>query len=625
VNPALRHRLVRAGGYWSVVVATIAVIGAFYLWQLRAAGYRFDWVNDQGGYYNYLGRALAHGRLELPIEPSPALLALPNPWDPTVGDSLKMQDMALYHGHYYLYHGPGPAVMLFTPWLLITGHDMPERFALFLLCFGGFVFFCGSLIRLLTLAGAKTPPLLLAVMLLALGICQSAPYLLSRVWVYEVAIAGGYFSISAAIFFLVSGINSSRSGYWLAASGTMFGMAIACRPHLGLAGAMAMGGLVLVLGKSRRLGSAVLSSEALAFALTFALTGAVVGLYNYLRFGDPFEFGIRYLLAGPNQNRINLAAENLLPGMYFWLACPPGFSGVFPWVRLALRPDYPLPPGYFIEPTAGALYLAPFVACALFVPSAGRRVRGNDAVRILLWTFLLTSAAILVFLAATGFTTQRYELDFLPLAVLVACANFGIYINRGQGWRRVLLCTALVIGVSSGAVVNMALAIVGPYDEMLKNRPVNYLRLARWFSPLEEFRPVLNPAVDVGFTAEFGSRPGDVREPLLTMGRGAWRYLLYVRHSAGRLQLVSQSDHSTVMRDVDDATAKPMVIRVSYVPATGRLTVWVQGMEFLTHDIGTVVTAPAEVMVGENRTGSNVTIARFTGRIDRVSKTITPH
>jgi len=102
-------------GRWAVFTLVAVTVRAYYLWVLRAAGYGFDWKNSQGGYYNYLGRAFAHGRLALPIEPSRGLLALPNPWDPAVDDGLKMHDMALYNGRYYLYHGAAPAVMLFTP------------------------------------------------------------------------------------------------------------------------------------------------------------------------------------------------------------------------------------------------------------------------------------------------------------------------------------------------------------------------------------------------------------------------------------------------------------------------------------------------------------------------------
>ena len=184
------------------------------------------------------------------------------------------------------------------------------------------------------------------------------------------------------------------------------------------------------------------------------------------------------------------------------------------------------------------LYLAPFVAGALFVPFAHRQATGDSPaglgrVRVILWTVFASSAAVLLFLATTGFTTQRYEVDFLPTAVLVAVANFGIHITRSKGLRRAVLSAALALSIACGSVVNMALGISGPYDEMLKNRPMNYLRIARWFSPIEQFRPMMNPAVSVAFTAEFTSQPDHFREPLLTMGRQTYRYLLYVEHSAG--------------------------------------------------------------------------------------------
>ena len=130
----------------------------------------------------------------------------------------KMHDMAFFHGRYYLYHGAGPAVLLFTPWLLLTGHDMPERFAMFVLCFGGFLFSSAVLMRWLALAGAKPSLPLLGLLVLALGLCSSVPYLLNRVAVYEIAIAGGYFFVSGALLFLTFGVEAktvARSIGWL--------------------------------------------------------------------------------------------------------------------------------------------------------------------------------------------------------------------------------------------------------------------------------------------------------------------------------------------------------------------------------------------------------------------------
>src|SRR6185295_1886046 len=108
------------------------------------------------------------GHLYVPIQPSPKLLALPDPYAANVDDSLKMHDMALYHGRYYLYHGAAPAVLLFTPWRLATGHDLPENFALVLFCFAGFLFSGGTLLRVLSLEGVETPALLFVILLLAM-------------------------------------------------------------------------------------------------------------------------------------------------------------------------------------------------------------------------------------------------------------------------------------------------------------------------------------------------------------------------------------------------------------------------------------------------------------------------
>ena len=601
---------------WGATILVAITVGSYYLWSVRAAGDRFYWGYDLGGYYNYLGRAFANGRLDLPIQPSRELLALANPWDPAVPESYKMHDMALFHGHYYLYHGAGPAAILFTPWRLWTGHDLPENFALFLLCFGGFLFSCGTLLQLLDLVDATPGPLLLAAMLLALGICQSVPYLLNRVFVYEIAIGGGYFCLSGAMFFLAGSIESRRRTWWLAASGMMFGLAIACRPHLGLAGAIALAGLAVSPNRTRR--------SLMAFSAPWILMGAVVAVYNYQRFGNPFEFGIRYLLTGANQNRIKLSAGNVIPGLYFMLFCPPDFSPVFPWVRLVFRypfnsPDAHFPAGYVIEPIVGALYSAPFIVGALFTAWATRLAK----VRTPLWIALASSAAVLLFLTATGFTTQRYEIDFLPLAVLAAVASVGILIARSSGITRAAVTGTFTVLFAYSAIANLALGIGGPYDEMQKSRTASYLRIARWFSPIEEYRPLLKPKVVVDLTAEFKAQPDAFVEPLITMGQQSYRHFISVEHLHGKLRIVSRSDTSTVAHEIEDPGSKPVRIRAMYCPESGKLTIAIDGQEVLIDPIGILVTAPAQVTVGENRIEFNGAVERFTGRIYGVRKTVT--
>lgn len=619
--------------HWCVVALVAIWVGIYYLWAVRASGTRFAWGYDLDEYYDLLGRGFAGGHLYLPVQPSPALLALPNPWDPAVDATLKRQDMVLFGGHYYLYFGAAPAVLLFTPFRLITGHDLPQGFAMFLLCFGGFLFSCGSLLRVLDLASVKPGPFLLALTILALGTCQSVPYLLNRVDVYEVAIGGGYFCVSAALFFFARGIRSRRATVWLAGCGLMLGLAIASRPHLFLVGVAAVAGLTILLRKSGNIGAVLRSREFIALVGSLGLAGTTIATYNYERFGNPFEFGFRYQLAGPGQNRVELGTRNLVPGLYFMLLSKPEFSPTFPWMRMVYRfpfdsaERHPLPPDYFLEPTVGALWIAPLIVAALFLPSRRRLVKHSNRaapaeVRAVLGVALCSAAAVLLFLMSTHLATHRYEVDFLPLAVLAAVANLGIRIGGSSGRRRFALGAVFAVLIGYSATANLALGIAGPYDDILKNRPLSYVRIAGWFSPFRETRLVMNPEITVELTAEFIPEPFGFREPLITIGQTRHHHFLYVERGRTVLRLISQTDDSRMAYEMPDPGRQPVSIRLVYSPESRNLSVWVNGQEVIVHPAGMLITAPRLVAIGENFVDLGLTVRRFTGRIQLADKVV---
>src|SRR5262249_29005072 len=132
---------------------SLAVIG-FYWWVIGigAVPERFAWNSGLdafyasirgseavNGYYDLLARSFAHGQVRLPVEPTPELLALKDPWLGLENLPYRLLDLALFERHYYLYHGATPALLLFTPWYLLTHHDFPENFAAFLFMSLGFL------------------------------------------------------------------------------------------------------------------------------------------------------------------------------------------------------------------------------------------------------------------------------------------------------------------------------------------------------------------------------------------------------------------------------------------------------------------------------------------------------
>lgn len=374
------------------LLATILfAVCAYYLW----ASLRFNEISPNG-YYNYLARGWQAGHLYVPIEVHPKLLAEANPYNPYLPDDIKVHDMALFQGHYYLYHGPAPALFAFYPYRVLTGKDLPEPIAVFLFVSIAFLANCFTLSRL----NPGASPWLYAV----LGLANAIPFLLHRIWVYEVAIAFGQATLSVAL--------ALHAAQRMRLTGLALGLLMLSRPHLLLA--------------------APFTNRAAWPMIPIGIVLAAA--HNYLRFGSPFDFGLAYLIAGPHQQVPAFSATFILPSLYLFLLEPPHWQTAFPVLALHNQPPIQLPPLFFHENMVGAFWLAPFV---LFRKPIGK--------------LALPALAILCFLSITGWVTERYLVDFLPLLVLASLAA-----KKPPAWQFPLFAI--------GVLVNLLLHFQGPYN-----------------------------------------------------------------------------------------------------------------------------------------------------------------
>jgi hypothetical protein len=107
------------------LVAFCALVGAYYLWTIWSSGSPIAFNRDRIDYYNLLSDGFLDGHLHLNVAPEPGLLTLPNPYDPAANQGLRVQDLSLYDGKYYLYWGPTPALLLFIPFRLLALDGLP--------------------------------------------------------------------------------------------------------------------------------------------------------------------------------------------------------------------------------------------------------------------------------------------------------------------------------------------------------------------------------------------------------------------------------------------------------------------------------------------------------------------
>jgi tetratricopeptide (TPR) repeat protein len=372
-------------------------------------------------YYNLLVQGFRAGQLSLKRDVPPALAQLADPYDPSAYTSYREEagDMSYYKGKLYVYFGVTPAMVLFWPYVALTGQYLLQRDAVVIFCLVGFLASVGLLCALWRRYFAEVNVAVVAVGGLALGLATGVPVMLARSDVYEVAISCGYMLTMLTLGAIWCAMHESRkrSG-WLAAASLAYGLAVGARPSL-LFGAVILLAPVAQCWRERR----TVLAPLLAAAVPIALIGLGLMLYNALRFDSPFEFGIRYQLAGVRQDtaqRFHLRYLWFNFRVYFLE--PERWSGRFPFVHDIRVP--PLPAGHVagVEHASSILADIPLVWLALAVPLAWR---GRSAgARSTLCGFL--AAVVLLFgicaltIALFCTTAQRYEVEFLPALALLA-------------------------------------------------------------------------------------------------------------------------------------------------------------------------------------------------------------
>jgi hypothetical protein len=451
-----------------VLCVVFVVASAFYLWTAATSvPLALDGADTEP--YNRLADAFLHLRVSVGDAPQ-GLSQLADPYDPAQNlpfqTAYPIHDLALYDGQLYATWGPVPPLVLLVP-MRVLGLAPSSSVTAVVFAIAGLAFLLATLrvlLRHIGEAGTWLP----ALAALALACSTAIPFLLRRPAVYEGAIAGG-FCFAAAGVWLATSVLCARTATVrrLALMSLCFGLAAGSRPGLVVV-ALVMVPIFTVLRRT-------LSSRRLLAALLgpIGACGALLLAYNAARFGNPLEVGQSYVLAGYNPRTEPYGDLDFVsPGLWFYLLSPPRPTVVFPFLRLAPPPvSYPgvLPTGYTgLEVTGGLLPMTPIL---LFVPAlAWMWSRRSATLQPLLQGFaaLIAAGALsLIFLSYEFFgTTQRYEVDFAPLLLLVALAMWLVHSVRAQGVGRRLVRVGGAVLVVWGCLTGLAISFTGYYDAL---------------------------------------------------------------------------------------------------------------------------------------------------------------
>ncbi len=431
---------------WRLLAAVCAVVIGVYAY---AAHSGFMATTDQraaDAYYNELVEGFQAGQLNLKVDVPAGLTQLVNPYDPAANApyrtaKFRLYDLSYYKGKVYLYFGVAPALLLFWPFVALTGHYLYDGQAVVIFCAMGFLASVGILCALRRRYFPDVSIWVAAAGALALGLATGMPILLPRSSVYEVAISCAYMLTMLAFGAIYCALHEPDRGWlWGAAASVAYGLALGARPTL-VFGAIILLAPVVQQWRQRRTVWPVL----LAATVPITLIGFGLMLYNARRFDSPFEFGIHYQLLADQR-----APQQFFSWRYLWFNFrvyflePVRWRRHFPFVRDIAVPHLPVGHGA-VESHFGILSNIPVVWLALALPLAWHGRTGESRSR--LHGFIAVAALFLgVCVLITHlyyYTANRFEMEILPTLVLLAVIGI-LGLERAladqMDWRRAARC-----------------------------------------------------------------------------------------------------------------------------------------------------------------------------------------
>ena len=429
-----------------LLVVCLAPMGWAPLWNGEIPGHRNQ--------YEKLADAFLKGQLYFDVEVDPALLELENPYDRDARieagvESRQWNDMwdhAYYDGHYYMYFGVVPVLLLFMPYQVITGNSLTTYHAtqIFTACFLAGLFL---LLAYLTKKFFAKLPLAVFLLLGTAVAVMSVWYCVAYPALYCTAISSALCMMIWSLYFFVRAVfdqDITKKTFIFAAAGSLLGaLAFGCRPTIALGNLLVLP-LLITFIRQRKLTGAQWCYTALC-ALPYVAVAAGLMWYNNARFDDPFEFGQSYQMTVADQT------------LYGDLANV-DWKVVGEYLEDALfRSDcQPLDYGMFV--TFPILFLGLVGA----VRKGSRSYLMKSGLGLVIPVAVLTTIIIVVMsILWTPYLLPRYTMDYLWLMGIALFVGVGALYQREKVNSRL----TLIVGILSVFTVVVCIALFcTPYD-----------------------------------------------------------------------------------------------------------------------------------------------------------------
>ena len=469
-----------------------AVIFMIYAWFITFGTFT-EWKRTTQ-YYTQLADAFAKGQLHVDALPGEALLNAEDPYSSNNRQPFDddIWDLSLYKEKLYLYWGPVPALLI-TPIQLFTGFKVTDIFLVYF-------FFCGLLIvnsllilniRRLFFPEISAKTVLVSIFLL--GFILPIPWSLNKPDVYEAAIGAGQFFLLGGMYFAICAFDNRINKWLLFFSGLFFACSVGSRA-INFFSVLFLTLLILYWILKNQLKPINWKQVVLSFVpfLTPLAFGALlIGWYNWARFDNPLEFGLRYQITIYNLNQemdLVFQPDYFLLNVYAYFFQPFEIVSQFPFIQpvefsdVLRRLNITSPGLYAAGPITGILFYSPIVLYA-FVPFLrGREGSENTSnpellklTRTMLGGSLLIGSATMLFFF---YAQMRYMVDVISQATILAILGYWS-IRRNENKIKIHIANLLILFT---LITGILLAFSSETHRMEKSNPALMENIRSFFT-----------------------------------------------------------------------------------------------------------------------------------------------
>ncbi len=446
-------------GFMAIECVIFIIFGtlnpAFLGIQKTTDGYKLTQLQmENHNQYDELAQAILSGKTYIDNDDVPqSLINMDNPYDTTsraqtatlTGDTYRW-DVSFFNGHYYVYFGIVPLLIMYLPFRAFFNAPFPS--AIGIIAFAS-LFALGVFKLLGFLCEKYFKNVSLGVYLLtSLSFinCCGAMFLVKRPDFYSIPIITAMSFVIWGIYFWLKGKNSKKnqSVYYTLGS-FCCALAVGCRPQSVLMCAVALPLFWEYFFKDKMLFKKEGIKNIIALGVPFIIVASGVMYYNFIRFGSPFDFGSGYNLTTNDVTKRGFDIGRTGLGLFTYLFQPPSFTAVFPYLKkVDINTAYI---GKTIaENCFGGLFaVTPVLWFTAFLPKVKDELKKNRLYMFTLTSLLIGFATVIADTQAGGLL-QRYFSDFgyiffISLSVII----FALFNKNQDAQSNKFLSTLLFI------------------------------------------------------------------------------------------------------------------------------------------------------------------------------------